>query len=417
MLLDKIRNLDRHTKDTLFVFLGASMGNFFNLLYQLFIVRKFSPADFAAFNTLIAILTLLSTPIATLTQSITRYVARFSAKKETDKISITLNLFFRLTFLLGLALFVVLCALNAAMAKAFGIPDALSIFIMSCLIFLLWITPVYSGAVQGLEHFGVFVSATMISGFFKLALVVVFVLIGWGVAGALGAFLVSSLFSLLIFFFSLKKYIFKKTEGRLEEFGEIVRFILPLAATWFCFNSLVNMDMILVKHYFSSLDAGYYSVAQMVGKIFLFLPGPVSIVMFPKTAGLSALEKDTVTILKKLVLFGSLLCVSAAAFYNLFPVFVLKVLTNKTIPTSIALGRLFSVSMSFYALIFILLSYHLSIGDCRFLKFLVISAIAQLVAINLFHGSLFTVQVIMCLNAILLFLVNFRLGLKESPAA
>jgi len=416
MLLDKIRNLDRMTKDMLFVFLGASMGNFFNLLYQLFIVRKFSPADFAAFNTLLAILTLFSTPMATLAQSITRYVARFNARGETDKIILTINKFSKLTFSFGLVLFIILCALNAPMARIFRIPDRLSILIMSCIIFLLWITPVYSGSVQGLERFIIFTKAVLASGFLKLSFVVLFVLIGWGVAGALGAFLVSALFSLLIFLFCLKDYIFKQAQGSLGEFKEIIRYILPVAAAWLCFNSLVSADMILVKYYFSSLDAGYYAVAQMIGKIFLFLPGPVSIVMFPKTAGLNAMQKDTGKFLKKSILFGSFLCIAAILAYNLFPAYILKVLTAKAIPASIALGRLFSVSMSFYALIFILLSYHLSIGDRRFLKSLVLFSVLQIIAIALFHQSLFIVQIIMCLNAFILFVINLRLALKEAAA-
>ncbi|MCM8762935.1 MAG: oligosaccharide flippase family protein, partial [Candidatus Omnitrophica bacterium] len=389
MIFKKNRGLDRFTKDILFVFSGATFANLCNLLYQLFIVRKFSPSEFAIFNTLISIITLFSTPAATLTQAVTRFVAKSNAHRQPEKICLLIAKFSKLTFIFGISLFLIFCIFNSAFMRLLKISDSVSIFIMSGIILLLWIIPVYSGSMQGLERFGWFTALSISNGILKLSFVIIFVLVGWGVAGALGAFLVSSLSAILIGFFSLKDYIFKKIRGRFIEFGETIHYILPVASTWFCFNTLVNLDMVLVKYYFSPVDAGYYSIAQMVGKIFLFLPGPISIVMFPKTAGLNAKQQDTGLILRKSVLLGCILCIAAIAIYNLFPAFCLRLLTTKTINVSITLGRLFSISMSLYALIFILFSYHLSIGDFRFLKSLILFTLAQFMAIALFHRNLF----------------------------
>jgi hypothetical protein len=148
----------------------------------------------------------------------------------------------------------------------------------------------------------------------------------------------------------------------------------------------------------------------MVGKISLFLPGAISIVMFPKTSGLNAKQNNTTPILNRSLAYAAILCVLFGLAYNLLPAFILKVLTGKVLPGSIILGRLFSVSMTFFALLFIIAAYFLSIKDLRFIKYLVVSTILQALAIVFFHHSLIQIQWILCINAVLLFLIHLALA-------
>jgi O-antigen/teichoic acid export membrane protein len=176
-----------------------------------------------------------------------------------------------------------------------------------------------------------------------------------------------------------------------------------------CFIWLVSFDMVLVKYFFSPEKAGVYSLAQMVGKIFLFLPGAISVVMFPKTSGLNAVNSDTKAILRKSLMFAFSLCLIASLVYNIIPGFILKVLTGKALFESITLGRLFSVSMTFYALTFVLINYFLSIKDLRFIKYLIVCVLLQLFAITLFHNNLFQIQSVLCVNSLLLFIISYLL--------
>ncbi len=89
---------------------------------------------------------------------------------------------------------------------------------------------------------------------------------------------------------------------------------------------------------------------------------------------------------------------------------MLKVLTGKVLPGSIFLGRLFSVSMSFFTLLFIIVTYFLSIKDLRFIKYLVVFSGLQALAIVFFHSNLIQVQWILCVNAALLFLIHLALA-------
>lgn len=173
--------------------------------------------------------------------------------------------------------------------------------------------------------------------------------------------------------------------------------------------------MVLVKYFFSPEASGVYSLAQMVGKIFLFLPGAISVVMFPHASGLNATNSDTRSVLKKSLLYAFYLCLCAVFFYNIFPEFTLKLLTGKALPESILLGRLFSISMTFFALCFVLINYFLSLKYLSFIKYLVISVALQFTGILIFHNSLLQVQLVLCVNSFLLFIFLLsRLRIKSS---
>jgi O-antigen/teichoic acid export membrane protein len=253
----------------------------------------------------------------------------------------------------------------------------------------------------------------VIGGALKLVFAFIFISLGFNIAGALGAFLIASLIGIIISFFPLKNFLsFKLIEDSIN-FKDFLSYLAPVGLSFFCFIALVNFDMVLVKYLFSPLQAGFYSLAQMLGKIFLFLPGAISIVMFPKAAGLKAKNMDTDSTLRRSLLYACSLCIIANLVYNLFPNFVLKILTGKVFAESVMLGRLFGISMSFFTLLLILLTYFLSIKDLRFIKYLILSALLQPLAIILFHKTLIHVQLILCINSILLFFMHLLLVYKK----
>ena len=140
--------------------------------------------------------------------------------------------------------------------------------------------------------------------------------------------------------------------------------------------------------------------------------------MFPRTSGLHAKNIDTVPTLMRAILYAAVLCGIVAIGYNIFPVFSLKMLTGKMNPEAVLLGRLFSVSMSFFALLFILIAYFISKKELRFIKYLAIFTLLQFIAIILFHKNLIQVQLALCINAVLLFFIHlllvYRKGLSLS---
>ena len=404
-MIKKLQNIDAFSRNVIVVFAGASLFNLFNLLYQLLIAHQLSPAHFAAFNSLLSVFIIICAPLNTLQVAVAKYTSEFRAKGEDSKIKFLLAGLFRKFLILAALTFFIFCFSAIFIVNSLKIPSAAAAYIFAVLLAAMWLIPFFRGALQGLESFGVLSFALIVTGVIKLVLAFVLVISGYDIAGAIAALLVSELIGLGIYYLALRPYVSPRNLQKQQiDYRQLFGYLLPVAVSYFCFMSLVNADMILVKHFFSAEESGFYSLAQMVGKIFLFLPLAISTVMFPRTSGLNAIKEGTAATLRKSLFFALCLCLAAGLFYNSFPSLVLRILTGKVFPDSIILGRLFSVSMSFFTLSYVLILYFLSIKDLRFVKYLFCSLMLQILAIIFFHRELIQVQLILCLNSIVLFL-------------
>ncbi len=409
LIIDKARSLDTFSKNIILVFTGSTLLNVFNFLCQLLIAHKFSKADFASFNSLLAIFTLISTPLASLQTAVAKYTSEFNAHNQAAKIRDLLSGLLKKLSVLAILIILFFSFTSPYILNSLKIPLGYSGYILAVLIASSCIAPVLSGGMQGLEIFKWLMSASVITGLARLVILFIFIMMGFRIAGALGTLLIANLLLIVMLTFPLRPFLsLKHPEERIDYKG-FLSYMLPVAISSFCYMALINIDMILVKYFFMPEEAGLYSLAQMAGKIFLFLPAAISFTMFPRTSGLNAQKKDTTPLLKRALLYTVILCLSAALVYNLFPGFILKVMTGKDFPESVFLGRLFSISMSFFALVAVLNMYFISLKDTRFIKYLVLSLCLQSLSIILFHKNLAQVQIILCVNAALLFFINLIL--------
>jgi O-antigen/teichoic acid export membrane protein len=414
-MFTKIRKIDSFTKNIVFVFFGTSFANFLNLLYQLLIAHNLSPQDFASFNALLAFFMLISNPLSTFQTVVAKYASEYSARGDNSSTDILLQSLLRKGVFFSFLIFVAFLFISPYILASLKIDSMASGYILTILVAVSLFTPVLLGALQGLELFGWLVIYSLLNGIIKLVLTVVFLWLGLKIAGALGAFFISALFAFLIGILPLwGRLTARIDQHRAPNYKEIFLYVFPIALSNLCFIWLISFDMVLVKFFFSAEVAGVYSLAQMAGKIFLFLPGAISIVMFPRTSGLNAVSSDTKGVLRKSIIYAFCLCLSAALFYNIFPGVTLRILTGKALPESILIGRLFSFSMTFFALCFVLINYFLSLKSFGFIKYLVFSSLLQFIGIIVFHTTLFQVQLVLCFNSVFLF-VALLLSLKREP--
>ena len=411
------KKIDSFSRNIIIVFAGTALLNFFNLACQLLIAHRLDPVDFAAFNSLLALYMIISSPFLTLQTGVTKYISEFNAKGEAEKIKSFLSGMLLRISLFAFLILIIFYYVSPFIMVKMQIPGTLSMYILIGLIFFSCLSPVFSGAMQGLELFNQFAAVSVIGGVVKLVLLVLFIQAGYKISGALGSFFISTAIALAAYYLIMNKFIVLGVKKIALDYKGFFFYLFPVAVSTLCYMTLVSSDMIMVKYYFSPGDAGIYSLAQMVGKIFLFLPGAISIVMFPRISGLHAKNMDTTVTLKKSLLYAAVLCVTAAVFYNIFPNFVLKILTGKTGAGPVLLGRLFSFSMSLFALLYVYISYFLSKKDMRFIGWLALFSVLQIGAINLFHRNLIQVQLALSINAFLLLGIHLLLYCKNPPSA
>src|SRR3989344_2486654 len=142
--------------------------------------------------------------------------------------------------------------------------------------------PITRGALQGLQKFNDLAFNNVFESIIRFILGVVLLKFGLGVNGAVLSYGLGYLFAFLIAFVSLR-FLFGK-EDRKIDVSEIYNYTYPVLIAIACLSILINFPTILVKHYFSSLESGYWNAALTISRLIGFVSAAFSGVMFAKVA-------------------------------------------------------------------------------------------------------------------------------------
>ncbi len=399
------------------VIFGASvLTNILNLVFWLYMVRKLPPQDYGVLNSLVSVLMFFCMPMSILQTVVTRYTSKFMAHKLVNDVQHLLLYFIKIVSIFLIIVLGVLVIGDHPISAFLRIDEKRLVYAVAAAIIFNSFSAISLGALAGLQRFNDVALNGIVATISKLFLAFVLVILGLRAFGGLLGFVFSFIIAFLLSLFQLPKglIIFKeRAEAVMLNKREIYSYFLPVGLSMVCYFALTNMDVILVKHFFAPLEAGYYSVAQMVGKIVLFVPGAIGVVMFPKIVDSHAKKENSKAILKKCLLAVILLCGIATLGALLFPALILKILTGHDQPVAIGLVKFFAVSMSFFALINILMLYHLSLHRMRYIYFIVVLTGLQFLGICLFHKTL--TDVLMVLTACSVVLVYFGVHFTRGP--
>lgn len=397
------------------LFVSSVFVNVFNLIFWLYMVRKLAPQDYGVLNSVVSLMAFFSIPGSIIQPVVIRYVSKFMALKEEAEVKSLLYNFVKVVGIFLISVLIVLFAFAAKFSVFLKI-DVIYIYIIALSLTCGSFTVITLGALHGMQKFDDVALNNVVSGFVKLVAGIVLVYFGMRAIGALLGFVLCNLTVFIFSAFQMHRHVKKmaaKMGSAVLKLKEVYAYFLPVGLTTFCTFALTNVDIILVKHFFLPIEAGYYSVAQTVGRIVLFAPGMIGCVMFPKVVDSHVKNGDTWAILKKCLIAVAVLCGFATFFVFLSPAFVLKILTGKAYPDAVPLVKYFSLSMSFYALVQILMLYHLSLHRMKYIYTLTIGALLQFVCIWVFHSSLEQVLIVLMINAMALFYLGIRFSQKE----
>ena len=418
------------------MFIGIGLFNLFGLLYHFSMLRLLSPVDYGHLNTLITLFMIISVPAGTVQTTVTKFVSSFHAMNQLEEVRSLLRHVFRLMLVIGLSLFLLISLGSPFISSFLQISSYGMILLLGASLFLAIVIQVSWGGLQGLQQFGSLAFNLVINGGSKCVLGIASVLFGLGVSGALSAVVISYFITTILSFLILKMSLDQgkdkanpglgSGDSNQIDFSKVYLYSLPFGLTLFCFMVLTNIDLIWVKHFFLPLEAGHYSIAQMVGKIIFVFPFPVVMVMFPKLASLRMEKQETkaFSILRNSLILTAFLCGGATFISSLLPSLVIQGLSGKVYLECIPLVGIFSLNMTFFSLSLILIHYQLSTDQRGFLYPLILCTLVQSGLIILFHKSLMQVLFIVGIVALCLMAINFYLvyrpyrgGKKEGRAA
>ena len=155
--------------------------------------------------------------------------------------------------------------------------------------------------------------------------------------------------------------------------------------------ALGNLDLILVKHYCSPEEAGLYSTAAILGRIALYLPGVLIIVLFPEAAKAHSTGKEDSRILWVSLGLTALLGGSFALACALWPEQIIVLLFGEKYLAGGELLKIISLGMAMLAIANVIFTYCLARSEFEFLWPLAIGVGMMLLLILNFHDSALTI--------------------------
>ncbi len=396
---------------------GSFATSFINYLYHLIMGRILEPANYGILASVISLVGLLVLLPNSMGLVVTKLIAKAKNEKEVSEKVATLN---KNVLWLGVVSFSALVLLSPFIAQFIKVEKFL--IIIGLLVFLLsFPLMMFRGTLQGLLKFKEMVISQTVENLLRLLVAVVLVLVGFSIGGALFGLVLGVLVGFIIAWLFVKSFL-SLSKGRQKLSVNIlstVNQILPFFLLSISITSLYSSDLILVKHFFGSFEAGIYGAMSFLGRIIFFGVSPITAVMFPIVAKNYSKGQSGLVTLKWSLLGAFLIALFINSIYAFLPELVIKQLYGEKYLLSTSLLVFFGIFITFVTLSFLLLNYGLAQGQSRIVLASFLAASLQITFIWIYHPTLFAIILISIIISFVLFLYlvfyTFRqsLGLKQ----
>jgi O-antigen/teichoic acid export membrane protein len=370
------------------VFVGIAAANIGNYLFHLISARALGPSLYGDVASLSALTGLITLPLVGVQLAVARYVAGFNEIGDYAAIHVLYRRGLLLGLLGGACLTVFLTALAVPLQRVLGISSVTAVVITTLVALPTILGPVVAGLAQGLQRFWIFAFSIGAGPIIRLLLAAIFLGIGLGVSGAMAATTLSTALGLLLPFLLLRVWLRKEPRASLAVSGREVRaYLVPVLVGVLAITSLSSIDVLFAKGVFTSHTAGLYGGASLVGRVILYFSFAIAFVLLPRVSARVAADRSALDALAKSVLVTVAFCLAGIALYATVPKLLLDVAFGSSYADAASYLWLFAVAMSGYAVLNVLLAYHLGRGEGRFSWILLVGTIVQLGLFGAFHET------------------------------
>ncbi len=392
------------------VFTGTMIGSFFAYLFNMLTGRMLGPALYGEFTALLSLTSILLVGGGAISIVTMKYASILYAKKNISGLQKLFKKFSAYVFFLAMAMFIICIVLIHPIENYFSITKLLPVIITFSSFFFGFLIIINRGILQGSQKFFVFSLTNALEMFIRLVLGIALVKIGLGLTGSMSAVVLSTAFVYLISLLFLKNIFSlkgKKEENFKFDKKEIFNYSMPALVSAGFLAVALNLDIILVKHFFTPETAGVYAAVSTIGKIILYATSPIVGVMFP----LISEKKETGEKHYKLLMFSILLTVVGAlvilGVYFVAPGTVIKILYGSDYLVFYSLLPKVGFFILLYALVNIMANYFLAVKNFVFLYFFGVVLVGQIILVELYHNSLEIVIKVLIITTALLFVLLF----------
>jgi O-antigen/teichoic acid export membrane protein len=380
-----LRSEPAHTRilgGSIIMLLGSGLVSAVNFGYNVAIARLLGPTAFGHAAAAVTLLMLVSAITLSFQLVCAKLVAKTESKSERAAIYSAL---LRRSWGVGLILGTALLLASGPVSRYLNLPSPFIVVLLALGIAFYIPLGTKRGGMQGTCEFTKLSWNFFLEAATKFCGAMILIAFGYGVYGAVAAISISVVLA----------YFIPPTsqELRIAPGGKVkASFREGMQAIVFFTGQVVinNIDILLVKHFFSPDSAGQYAAVALVGRVIYFASWSVVSAMFPISAAAQP-KKENVSVLVIPILIVLGITVIFIAGLTVFPDPVLRAVFGsgfQGVAKLDGLLSLYAAATGTYSLGVVLMAYEMSrrIANTGWLQLAVSGAIV--VGIYLFHNTL-----------------------------
>src|SRR5579884_1308807 len=178
------------------VFGSTMLVNLSSYFFHFFALRRMSVAEYGGLSALIAVLGIMSGPAAILSTVVVKYSADLHALGEDGKLAYLFRRLVRGTAITCAIIVLAALVFQHAATAYLQLNQPLSEVLVAFLVGLSFCVSGTRSILQGTQHFGSFAISATLEGIGRATLAIALLYAGFGIAGALGGFVIASVLSL-----------------------------------------------------------------------------------------------------------------------------------------------------------------------------------------------------------------------------
>lgn len=331
----------------------------------------------------------------------------------------------------GLVSFLIFSLLSVQIASFLRIDSVLVVLLVGVLFLFCWPLSVNCGTIQGLQRFNQVALMSILPALFRFIISVGLVLIGYGLYGAVWGLVLGTVVALLTSFYLLRDIArvprlrsFSKSLSRTppqsssdviaptidSEIGKAFRFSIPVLFAVVCIAVPTNIDVVLIKHFFSSGETGLYTAVSMFGRVIFSIPIAIVTVMYPMVVEAHAQKSETKDLLKRSLLYTGLPAGILAILFYVIPKFFLGLFYGNEYIEGGPFLQLYGIFIFFFSLTTVLLYNSLAKNRYGFVYLFAAFSILEIGLILVYHDSISRVLQIFLIISVITFIIGFYLN-------
>ena len=356
-------------------------------LYNLICIRWLGAARFGDVAAVTTLATILAVPFTGIQSALARDVARLESGGDHGGVRGLFGIVTRRGLVALAVLLVVFLALTPVTADVLHLESTGIAVAAVALITVTVVLLVLQGFLQGLGRFTSLALQALLLGASKpllaIPLIIASATVGALIAGALSAVLAGGVALLAL------RPMVRWPRGRAP--ARPLEGSTPVVAGLVAFSAMMNLDILVAKAVLSSHDAGTYAAASFVGKVTIYVPIAISVVLLPRAVSLHERGGDAF----RPVFLSVATVVGFGAIYSLILLFIPKSLVELTFGASFGDARDLlapcALAMTLCGVVNIKLSLAFAARENGFVVLTIMGVVLQVVMLALWHSSAYEI--------------------------